>query len=365
MIRYLIKNNLKLMMRSVTNILLFIVTPVILVALLSSAFHDLLEHYEAQGSVRAGYFVEAPDTDMAAMILAEQVKMAAGEQEMSLREYPNADPEEKIREENLSGFVVFETGGGYRIYENGDRKFEAKALEYLIGSVDKGIARYQLSGHRPFEESVRIEVLSADYMEPIDSSDYYGIIEVVYFGWCAIVCGAGIFSAEKKYRIGKKLMVSGLSEVQLYLAKFLPMVMVVTISTLITAGITVLFFGVHWGNPLLSALLVVLSAAAATAFGLMFYGVTQNMVVTIIGVFVTVWLFGFFGGSFETYMFSSHARILKELSPVYHVNRALTELSCMGQSDYTASAVWYCLAILIVSSGIAVAAGMIRRRIGK
>ena len=168
-----------------------------------------------------------------------------------------------------------------------------------------------------------------------------------------------------KYRIGKKLKVSGLSETKLYLAKFIPMLLVVSISSLITASATIVLFGVHWGSPILSALIVVLSAAAATAFGLMFYSITQNSVVTIIGVFAVVWLAGFFGGSFETYMFSSHSAFLKNISPIYHINRSLTELSCMGSSDYMGSAVLYCVMIIFVSSCVAIGAGDIRRRIGK
>ena len=111
--------------------------------------------------------------------------------------------------------------------------------------------------------------------------------------------------------------------------------------------------------------IVVLSAAAATAFGLMFYNITSNVAVTIIAVFASVWVAGFFGGSFETYMFSSHSQMLKEISPIYHINRALTELSCMGHSSYTNSAVVYCIVIMIVSACIAVTAGSLRRRKGE
>ena len=171
--------------------------------------------------------------------------------------------------------------------------------------------------------------------------------------------------AEKKYHIGKKLRVSGLSELQLFFGKFIPMLLVVSISSLITAGITILLFGVHWGSPLISALIVVLSAAAATAFGLMFYNITENVVVTIIAVFALVWMAGFTGGSFETYMFSTQPQQLKDISPIYHINRALTELSCMGHSDYTRSAVIYCIIIMFVSACVSIMAGYIRGRKGK
>lgn len=366
MIRYLIKNNFKLMMRSATNILLFIVTPVILVSLLSSAFHDLMDKYDSNDHVKAGYRMDVEDTDVSARLLADSARTAAKENGFILSEYPGADPEKTIRQDELAGFVVFEKDGKYSIYENGDRKYEAKALDYLISSVDERIAQFMLDpGRRELPSEAEIAVVHAEHMEPIAASDYYGIIEVIYFGWCAVVCGAGIFTAEKKNHIGKKLKVSGLSELQLFLGKFIPMLLVVSISSLLTAGITILLFGVHWGNPPVSALIIVLSAAAATAFGLMFYNITANVAVTIIAVFSAVWVAGFVGGSFETYMFSVHPQAVKNISPIYHINRALTELSGTGHSDYTANAVVCCIVILLASACVAVLAGEIRRRKGE
>ena len=366
MIIYLIKNNIKLMMRSVTNTLLYIVAPIILIALLSSAFGDLMEKYESADIIKAGYSIDSDESDMNTEVFIESLEKASKDSGIILTEYGKVDPEKTVREEELAGFVVIENDGNYTIYANGDKKYEAKALEYMISSVDERIVQAMNDMPKGGNASeFDLEVGHPEYMEPINAIDYYGIIEVIYFGWCAIVCGAGIFTAENKYHIGKKLKVSGLSEFRLYLAKFIPMLLVVSISSIITAAITIPVFGVHWGNPALSALIVVLSAAAATAFGLMFYSIFQNVVVTIIGVFAVVWVAGFWGGSFETYMFSAHPQVLKDISPIYHINRALTELSCMGHSDYVGNAVIWCLGIMIICSVISVAAGNIRRRMGE
>ena len=353
-------------MRSATNTLLFIVTPIILIALLSSAFGTLMEKYESKENIRAGYRIEADETDVRTGILVEQLETIAKDNGLALTEFGEVDPEETVRKEGLAGFIIFEKDGVYTIYENGDQKYEAKALEYIVSTVDERIAQHTVnpSGNRE-EPEIALNTEYPGYMEPISAIDYYGIIEVIYFGWCAIICGTGIFSAEKKYRIGKKLRVSGLSECRLYLGKFLPMLLVVSIASLITAGITILIFGVHWGNAAISALIIVLSAAAATAFGLMFYSIFRNIVVTIIGVFAAVWIAGFWGGSFETYMFSAHPQVLKDISPLYHVNRALTELSCMGHSDYVKNAIIICLGMIVVCSGISIMAGTVRRRMGE
>lgn len=354
MIRYLIKNNFKLMSRSLTNVILFIVGPLLLVALLSSAFNDLMSRYDSDDNIVAGYRIEDSDQEEMIKSFVDEAKDSG----LVLREFPSGDPEEILREEEMGGFVVFKKDT-YTIYQNNDYKEEAKALEFALNAFYEGIMA-AITGADP--DSIEIKVEHPDYMKPIDSTDYYGIIEVIYFGWCAIVCGAGIFMSEKKYKIGKKLRVSNLNETQLYLAKFVPILSVVYLGNIIAAILTMVLFGVHWGSWGVSALIILVSSAAATAFGLMVYNLSDNIVVTIIAVFAIVWFAGFFGGSFETYMFSAHPLKVKMMSPIYHINRALTELSCMGRSDFVSSALIISVGIMIVCSLLAIMFSSIRRR---
>ena len=108
--------------------------------------------------------------------------------------------------------------------------------------------------------------------------------------------------------------------------------------------------------------IVLLMIVAGAAFALMLYYITENIVITIILQFTIVWILGFLGGSFETYMFSATPELLKKLSPIYHTNRALVELSCMGESTYITSAIIYSLAITVICSMISIFAGYIRKR---
>ncbi len=355
MIRYLIKNNFKLMTRSITNCLIIVIAPLVLIALLSSSFDDTMKRYENDSDIAAGYRIEGENVsdDM----INEFVK-GAKDNGYILSEYPTGNPEEIMKEKEIGGFVIFKDDT-YTILQNNAYKEEGKALEYAVNSFYENVIA-AASGIKT--DSVKLDIEHPDYMEPIDSTDYYGIIEIVYFGWCAIVCGAGIFMSEKKYRINKKFRVSALSETELYLGKFVPILSSVVLGNAITILLSKALFGVHWGNPFYSALIVLFSVAAATALGLMAYNIFDNIVVTIIAVFIVVWLAGFFGGSFETYMFSSHPMSIKQLSPIYYINRSLVELSCMGHSDYVGSALIYSGAITIICSAVAILAGTIRRR---
>ena len=69
---------------------------------------------------------------------------------------------------------------------------------------------------------------------------------------------------------------------KLYLAKFLPDVLVVSVGMGIAVGITSFLYGIHWGNIFLSAVLVLLTIMASSAFGLMLYYTFNNLIITII-----------------------------------------------------------------------------------
>lgn len=352
--RYLIKNNIKLLCRSWFNILLFIIMPVILVLCLSSAFDSLMKKYE-ETDMTAGYRAEGDGiTDE----MIEAMREVAEDNNITLKEYPEGSPEELIRENNLSGFIIFKDDT-YAIYEDKDNKALGHALEYFVNAFYENASAAVMGVET---ERAKITVEHPDFKPTIDSKDYYGIVEIIYFGWCAIVAGAGIFLNEKKYKIRKRYQVANLSPLKEYLGKFIPIALVASLGTVIAAILTVILLGVHWGNLLLSACILALSVSAATAFGVMIYNITDNLIATIIIMFAIVWIMGFWGGTFETYLFSSHPMILKNISPIYHINRALTEISCMGHSDFTRSAILYSGLIMIVSSFVAVIAGSIRKR---
>ena len=61
MIRYLIKNNFKLMVRSITNSIMIVIAPLILILLLSSAFNETMSRYDNDSDIVAGYMIEGND----------------------------------------------------------------------------------------------------------------------------------------------------------------------------------------------------------------------------------------------------------------------------------------------------------------
>ena len=354
MIRYLIKNNFKLMFRNTWSVAVMLLGPILVIAVLSSAFSELMKSYEGVDEFTVGYRIQEADNS-----IIEATKIAGEEAGILFFEYPEGEIKDVMEKNELSGFVEF-AEDKYTVYTSADYEVEGITLEYFMNKV----TNEGLNASLQIKEQAKIvlPVEQLKYMPAIDSVDYYGIIYIVYFCWCGMICATGVLSNEKKYGIIRRFQVSNISESQNFFGKFIPIVLTVTGGMAIATIITVLLYDIHWGNPFLSTVIVFLMIVAGTALGMMLYNISDSLVITIILQFTIIWFMGFFGGSFQTYMFSSTSDLLKQLSPIYHGNRALVELSCMGESSYVASTVIYSLAITVICSIIAIFAGYVRKR---
>ncbi len=356
MIRYLIKNNFKLMFRNTWSVVVMLLGPILVIAVLSSAFSELMKSYEGVDEFAVGYRMQETTEDDATI---ESAKLAGEEAGILFYEYPEGEIEDVMEKNELAGFVEF-TEDTYVVYTSADYEVEGITLEYFMNRMmNEGVNAFLQVQEK---SAIALPVEELEFMPAINSRDYYGIVYIVYFCWCGMICATGVLSNEKKYGIVRRFWVSNISELQNYLGKFIPIILTVTVGMAIATGITILLYDIHWGNPVMSIFIVFMMILAGTALGMMLYNISDSLVITIIIQFTVVWFLGFFGGSFETYMFSSTSDTLKHLSPIYHGNRALIELSCIGKSNYAASAVWYSLAVTVVCSVIAILAGVLRKR---
>ncbi len=359
MIRYLIKNNFKLMFRNTWSIVVMLLGPILVIGALNGAFTELMKSYKGVDEFAVGYRMES-DSPLAATI--ESVKMAGEEAGITFYEYQKGTPKDVIENNNLVGFVEFGKDE-YILYKSADYEVEGVAFEYFLGQVMSEGAYASFRGaNQTTDMVVKLPTQKLEFMPAVDAGDYYGIVFIVYFCWCGMICATGVLSNEKKYGIQRKFQVSNASEFSLYLAKLVPVTLTVVVGMGISTIASIWIYDIHWGKPLMSAVIVLVMIVAANAFGMMLYNIFDSLAITIIALFTVVWFMGMFGGCFETYMFSSLADNIKHLSPIYHGNRALVELSCMGTSEYVDSAIIYSLAIAAVCSVIAVLASGIRKR---
>lgn len=359
MIRYLIKNNFKLMLRNKWILATMLIGPILVIALLSSAFEDMMSSYENVEEFKVGYRVSE------ASIFAEnieEIKNAGKAAGIFLVNYPDGDPKTLIEKNDLAGFLAY-GDEGYTIYESADYQTQGAMLEYFMEQVEKQAEKQVRNSMFPKrEESITLPVQKLEFMPAVDSKNYYGIIEVVYFIWCGIVSVAGVLASEKKNGISKRFQVTPVSEAGLYWSKWIPAVLTTICEMTVTIFLATVMFGISWGNIPMTILVLLVTIMGAMALGMFLYTVCQNLAVTIVALFTLVWFMGFFGGSFETYLFSSWSDTIKNLSPIYHVNRVLVEYSCMGKSDYTVSSILYMSGITVVCTGLAVLVNTIRKK---
>ncbi len=285
MIGYLIKNNLKLMLRNKLVVIFMLLAPLFTIALLSSAFENMMKQYEMP--------------------------------------------------KNLQQEIVG---------KDSNNSFDGQT-------------------ETPSVSNIELPTTQLDFMPYVEASDYYGIIYVVYYSWCGIICIAGVLASEKKNAINRKFLVSPITEFRLFLAKWISAALVAIFEMTVVALISTWIFDITWGNVWASLGIILLTIIAANAYGLFLFYLFGNLAISVGVLFTTVWFMGFVGGSFETYMFSVIPDKIKNISPIYHVNRALVEYSCMGKSEYGTSAVFFLISILLVSILGAVLAQKLRREV--
>lgn len=356
MIRYLIKNNFKLMFRNTWSMVVMLLGPLLVIAVLSSAFSELMKSYEGVDEFAVGYRLQGSVQDS---LMMESAKHAGEESGILFYEYPEGDIQDVMEKNGLAGFVEL-SEDSYVVYKSADYEVEGIALEYFMHRLMQEGVNVLLQMEE--QDAAALPVKELEFMPAVNARDYYGIIYIAYFCWCGLICATGVLGNEKKYKITRRFQVSDISGTQIYLSRFIPITLVVSAAMAAATGITVMLYDIHWGPLVLSALVVFMMIMAGNALGLMLYHISDNLVISVIMLFTIVWFMGFFGGSFETYMFSSLPDLAKQISPIYHGNRALVELSCMGRSDYVVSSLMYSLAVTLICSAVAVLANSIRRR---
>lgn len=344
----LIKNNLKLMLRSKWILFMMIILPLITIALLANAFKEMLNTNHTVTEFAVGCRISDGSIYKAMM---PQLKSICKENKAILQEYPAGDIEQILKSKTVAVFIDIKDDNSYKLYESEDYKTEAAVTESIFSGFfyqvnEAAAASAYGAGHKSAEipaaneASVKSEVLNAD---PVPSStDYYGIIYIAYFGCCGLCSLLAVASSERKGAVNKRMRAAHLPKLHYYIGKFIPCTLAVFIEICTALILSVVLFGIHWGNIGLSVLIIFLISMGSSAFGIVLFQLFHNAAISIASAFILIWAAGFFGGSFQTYMYTNLPQILIDLSPLYYINRTLVEFSTMGHSDYTG----ICIAVL-------------------
>lgn len=349
----LIKNNLKLMLRSKWVLFIMAILPLITIALLSNAFKEMLKTTFEIEEFHVGYRVSAGSIYKE---MLPELESICRENDVILQEFPNGDIAKLLQSETIAVFVDIKDDS-YVLYQSGDKKTEASITESIFSGFfyqvneTMTLLSYQIQNNisdAPQQEAGVIKSIALA-TDPVPSStDYYGIIYILYFAWCGMISLVAVISSERKSAIPRRMRVSHISNFHYYIGKFIPCTLAVFIEVCAAWILSVILFDIHWGNIGISTLVIFMVAMAASAFGIILFQLFNNVAISIVLGFVIIWIAGFFGGSFQTYMYSDLPQKLVNMSPLYYVNRTIVEYSTKGHSDYLGTCILFLLGIIIV-----------------
>ena len=116
------------MSRSSIKILCFVLAPILVSAVLMSAFSTLLEKYEDVGTFTVGYRISG---EKAGTYIKEALEKMGGNNDITFSEYPTGTVEDAVNRSDIACFVNFgdET---YKIYEKEDYNIQGKITEGII-----------------------------------------------------------------------------------------------------------------------------------------------------------------------------------------------------------------------------------------
>lgn len=345
----LIKNNLKLMLRSKWILGLMILGPLITIGMLSSAFHNMMNTKYQIDKLQTGFRInkESPYQSM-----MPKLKTICKENNIILKEYPDEQGQsikKLIKNKTVTVFVDIKDSS-YVIYEASDKKTEGAVIESIFSSffhkVNDAMLLGSLNIKSQSDSKIRVEKLKTD---PIPSSiDYYGIIYIVYFAWCGMVSLLAVIASERKGALPRRMQAAHLSKWNYYMGKFIPCTIAVFIEICAAALISSICYGIHWGRIETTVIIMFLISMGTAAFGILLFQLFNNTAISIVVAFVIIWIEGFFGGSFQPYMYLDIPKKLINSSVIYYIDRTLVEFSTKGYSDYTGRCIWFLIGVIVV-----------------
>ena len=339
----LTKNYLKLIFRAKSVLIITVVGALVVMAALTNVFHTLLDQAETNEDFTIGYEMDA---DSRYLPVEEFLKEGFEEEGMTVIEYTDADPDALIRDEKIDVFIDFE-GDSYSIKGRSNDEIDARIVQYVLYNAD-----HMMNGDM---SKVQISSGKIDTREQADADTYYTIVQTVYFSSLCSAFLCLVYISERKQNIGIRFRSSTAGGVRIYLAKLFSCTLTSwLIMALITGGLAIFLFDIKLGCPLISISILLFAILAFASFGMLFLIIFDNPAASIGSLFMVLWIAGYVGGTFETYMLSSVPDSVQELSPLYYVNRTLVELSVNGQSDYLGR----CLMVLTIMSAASIALGM-------
>ena len=352
----MIKNYTKLLWRRKAMIIITLIGLVVIVSTVANAFHTLLDKNDETGGFNLGYVIEEGSRyePVEAMLMDE-----FGKKDIKTQRYNSADPMAVIESGEQDVFIDFGKDS-YSITGNKKKTIETRIVQYSLYNLDRNMDSMMTGGLKTTD----IKVGTIPETKVPEAENYYCHAFIVLFLTISPIYMSLIFYTERKQKIGQRLVIGNAGAAARYFGKF-GASFITGMAVLPLAG-TLLFklmFKMEIGDVLIYAGIMTLTGIAFTAFGIIFLLLFRQPAVSIGLMFMILWVLGFIGGAFETYIYSSIPEIVKRVSPVYYINRSLLEISVNGRSDFLMPCVIYLAAMAVVLIPLGILITRVRKEV--
>ncbi len=372
MLLILIKNNAKLLIRNKISFMFMCLLPIVLILILSSALaNDFGKKVEMQpftvgykiesGSNIASYFPVFKEQYEANGMILKPMNQKEGMQALSNSEivsYLTLNDERYTiynqEDININAMIFESSFKGSMHFYDGLKTMIAYSVQNRVIAASEGMIQMQPFSNREGQEDwVKKEHLEVD---PIPrSQDYYGIVQIVFIIWMGISCVVALTEAERKNNVSNRIKLANVKPAILFMGRFIPNVVALCVQVGIAIVVSTLLLNVNWGDKLfLSGMVLLFEVIAVSAFGTMLTLLIKSSTIINMFMYIGAFVFGFTGGSFQTYMYNFISEDIVHLSPLYYLNRTLVELSTKGSSQYLGTT----LVILTMTTLLSITVGL-------
>ncbi len=327
---------------------MFTIFPILLITILSNALsldlqsNFVLEPFEVGYSIEKGSKIESFFEVFKGKVQEMPIVFVAMTKEVGL---------DALENKKIACYVTLDDEK-YTLYKNEGLDINTIIVETALDEglyLYDGINELLSPAYSKFLSSAAIEAMEGSIelpneliltsklnADPIPSArDYYGIVQIVFIIWFGIASCLTLAISERKNDIVHRIALSKANATTLFFGRFIPTACCLCFQVGIALTVSTLLLKVNWGSsPLLSFSILLLEVLAISAFGTTISFIIKNVSLVNIGTYVASFIFGFTGGSFQTYIYNPAGDNLAKYSPLYYINRTLVELSINGSSTY-------------------------------
>lgn len=350
------KNNLKLLWRRKAVLFISLIGMIITTAAVANAFHTLLDKAEDAQGFKLGYEIsQGSKYEMVIDTLMDELE----KEDIVTQKYSSADAEGLIESGEQDVFVIFEKDS-YKIIGSEKKSVETRIIQYALFNVDRNMNAYMNGGLKTIE----LNESELPTTKTPDAENYYCHAFLCCFLSISPIFLSVIFYEDRKSGIWLRYKTGKAGSISLYLGKHLAsfITSMITFPLLGTLAFCLLF-DMKPCNILIYGGLFFLAGLGFTSFGMLFFIFFKQPAVSIGSMFMILWFASYFGGVYETYIYSSIPENIKRLSPIYYLNRSLIEMSVNGKSDYVIPCVIIMIAMTVVFSAMGIVATRLKKEV--